>query len=276
MEFWAHFEDVKDLEGKSVWMKNGYSMPYYPYAGGRVEFGKPAGLIPAAQRLEVKKAIKAAAPAAVRDNIEHGDTQVLVAFTLPGQKEEFATPVGFLQGQEEHYYGDLLFYYDDPHSIYSNWPKEVWGAIDAHQVKPGMSELETRMAIGMKARPDGQIEGSRSVDYDVNGKHGSRSATATIARQTSKANRFGKGSFRLQGDSRLRKDCGPGEKISRTSSAGAEARIDLIAFAARLKSCPVTKPVKYRVFRSLLDSDLGAPAPVEADPPQGHNAHSHG
>jgi hypothetical protein len=171
MEFPMHFEDVKDLEGKSVWMKNGYSMPYYPYAGGRVEFGKPAGLIPAAQRLEVKKAIKAAAPAAVRDNIEHGDTQVLVAFTLPGQKEEFATPVGFLQGQEEHYYGDLLFYYDDPHSIYSNWPKEVWGAIDAHQVKPGMSELETRMAIGMKARPDGQIEGSRSVDYDVNGKH---------------------------------------------------------------------------------------------------------
>jgi len=171
MEFPQHFEDVQELEGKSVWMKNGYSMPYYPYAGGHVEFNKSAGLIPAAQRLEIKKAIKAAAPATVRDNIEHGDRQVMVVFTLPGGGEQFATPVGFLQGQDEHYFCDLLFYYDDPHTIYNNWPKDTWAAVDAHQVKPGMSELQTRMAIGMKANPDGQAEGSRTVDYDVNGKH---------------------------------------------------------------------------------------------------------
>ena len=171
MEFPQHFEDVQELEGKSIWMKNGYSMPYYPYAAGRVEFAKPAGLIPAAQRLDVKKAIKAAAPATVHDNIEHGERQVMVVFTLPDGKQQFATPVGFLQGTREHYYCDLLFYYDDPHTIYSNWPRDTWTAIDAHQVKPGMSELETRMAIGMKAHPDGQVEGSRTVDYDVNGKH---------------------------------------------------------------------------------------------------------
>ena len=171
MEFPQHFDDVKALEGKSVWMKNGYSMPYYPYAGGRVEFAKPAGLLPAAVRLDVKKAIKAAAPSAVHDNIEHGDRQAMIVFTLPDGKEQFATPVGFLQGQTEHYYCDLLFYYDDPHTIYSNWPKDTWAAIDAHQVKQGMSELQTRMAIGMKAHPDGQLEGSRTVDYDVNGKH---------------------------------------------------------------------------------------------------------
>jgi hypothetical protein len=166
-----HFDDLKDLEGKNVWMKNGYSMPYYPYAGGHVEFAKPAGLVPAAQRLEVKKAIKAAAPASVRDNIEHGSQQAMIVFTLPDGTEQFATPVGFLQGADEHYYCDLLFYYDDPHTIYTNWPKDVWTAIDAHQVKQGMSELQTRMAIGMKAHPDGQTEGDRTVDYDVNGKH---------------------------------------------------------------------------------------------------------
>lgn len=171
MDFPQHFEDVQDLSGKSVWMKNGYSMPYYPYAGGHVEFNKPAGLIPAAQRLDIKKAIKAAAPAAVHDNIEHGDRQAMVVFTQPDGGEQFATPVGFLQGQDEHYFCDLLFYYDDPHTIYSNWPKDTWSAIDAHQVKPGMSELQTRMAIGMKANPDGQVEGSRTVDYDMNGKH---------------------------------------------------------------------------------------------------------
>ena len=171
MDFPQHFEDVQDLAGKSVWMKNGYTMPYYPYVGGRVEFNKPAGVIPAAQKLDIKKAIKASAPAAVHDNIEHGDRQVMVVFALPDGAEQFATPVGFMQGQDEHYFCDLLFYYDDPHTIYSNWPKDTWAAIDAHQVKPGMSELQTRMAIGMKAHPDGQVEGSRTVDYDVNGKH---------------------------------------------------------------------------------------------------------
>ena len=171
MEFPQHFDNVKELVGKSVWMKNGYSMPYYPYAGGRVEFSKPSGLIPAAQKLDVKKVVKAAVPAGVRDNIEHGSQQVMLIFTQSEGQETFATPVGFLQGQDEHYYCDLLFYYDDPHSIYSNWPKGTWASIDAHQVKAGMSELQTRMAIGMKAHPDGQIEGSRTVDYDVNGKH---------------------------------------------------------------------------------------------------------
>jgi len=172
VEFPQHFEDVKDLEGKSVWMKSGYSMPYYPYAGGRVEFAKPAGLIPPDQRLDVKKVIKAVAPASVHDNIEHGDRQAMVVFSLPGGKDLFATPVGFMSGpQEEHYYDDMLFYYDDPHTIFSNWPKDVWAAIDAHQVKQGMSELQTRTAIGMRAQPDGQQEGNRTVDYDVNGKH---------------------------------------------------------------------------------------------------------
>ncbi len=172
MEFPEHFDDVKDLEGKSVWMKSGYSMPYYPYASGKVEWNKPAGLIPPAQKLDIKKAIKAAALATVRDNVEHGDRQAMVVFSLAGGKELFATPVGFMDGpQDEHYYGDILFYYDDPHTIYSNWPKDVWAAVDAHQVKPGMSELQTRMAIGMKAQPDGDKEGDRTVDYDVNGKH---------------------------------------------------------------------------------------------------------
>ena len=96
---------------------------------------------------------------------------MLGLFTLPDAKEQFATPVGFLEGQAEHFFCDLLFYYDDPHTIYSNWPKDTWAAIEAHQVKPGMSELQSRMAIGMKAHPDGQVEGSRTVDYDVNGKH---------------------------------------------------------------------------------------------------------
>lgn len=168
--FPAHFEDLQQLEGKSVWMKNGYTMPYFSYLGGQVEFGKRVGLIPSAERLDVKKIVKAAVPATVDDSVEHGSRQALAVFTLPGSKELFATPVGYMQGNEEAYYTDLLFFYDDPHGIYDHWPKDFWAAIDAHQLKPGMSELETRMAIGQKMHPDGEKEGDRTVTYDQNGK----------------------------------------------------------------------------------------------------------
>jgi hypothetical protein len=171
MEFPAHFDDVKDLEGKSVWMKNGYTMPYFPYAGGKVDFKKRVGVIPPLQKLDVKKAIKAAVPADVDDGISHGQRQAMVVFTLPNDQQEYATPVGAMDGAEEQYYDDLLFFYDDPHTIYSHWPKVVWDAIESHQVKPGMNELETRLAVGQKIQTDDpQAEGNRTVTYDANGK----------------------------------------------------------------------------------------------------------
>ena len=116
-------------------MKNGYTMPYYRYEGGRVVFAKRVGLIPSAQRLDIKKVIKAVPPALVDDGIAHGSRQVFVVFALPGSTGLYATPIGVMEGSQEHYFSDLLFYYDDPHTIYDNWPKDVWTAIDAHQVE---------------------------------------------------------------------------------------------------------------------------------------------
>ena len=96
--------------------------------------------------------------------------QVFAVFAFPGKADLYATPIGSMQGNDEAYFCDILFYYDDPHTIYDNWPKDVWTAIDAHQVKPGMSELETRMSIGSNEQPDGQTEGDRTVTYDQDGK----------------------------------------------------------------------------------------------------------
>ena len=172
MEFPAHFEDVKDLAGKTVWMKNGYTMPYFPYAGGKVDFKKKMGVIPPLQKLDVKNAVKAAVPADVDDGISHGQRQVLVVFTLPDDdKKEYATPVGATDANEEQYYDDLLFFYDDPHKIYTHWPKDVWTAVDSHQAKAGMNELQTRLALGQKIQPDDpKTEGNRTVTYDADGK----------------------------------------------------------------------------------------------------------
>ncbi len=169
--FPMHFEDTLRLEGTTVWMKNGYILPYYPYSGGQVQFARRMGVIPAAQRMEIKKIVKQAVPAAVDDSMGHGSRQVFAVFALPGGAALYATPIGSMQGSEEAYYCDLLFYYDDPHSIYDYWPRNVWAAIDAHQVKPGMSELEAEMALGHKMHPSGPIEGDRTVSYDQAGKH---------------------------------------------------------------------------------------------------------
>jgi hypothetical protein len=168
--FPAHFDDLQRLEGTRVWMKDGYAMPYFPYEKGQVDFSKRVGLIPPAQPMDVKKIVKAAVPAKIDDSLEHGTRQVFAVFALPGKEGMFATPIGAIQGEQEAYFPDLLFYYDDPHTIYDHWPKDVWTALDAHQVKPGMSELETRMAIGQKMHPDGDKEGDRTVTYDQDGK----------------------------------------------------------------------------------------------------------
>ena len=168
--FPQHFEDLQRLENTSVWMKNGYTIPYFPYAGGHVQFTRRVGMIPALQKLEIKKIIKTAVPETVDDGMSHGSRQAMAVFTLPGGDTQYATAVGAIDTGQEQYFTDLLFFYDDPHTIYDYWPKDVWAAIDAHQVKPGMSELETRLAVGQKMQPDGDTPGNRTVTYDADGK----------------------------------------------------------------------------------------------------------
>ncbi len=170
MMFITTFENAEKLQGTSIWMKNGYTMPYYPYEGGRIVFARRVGVIPSAQHLEIKKIIKAVPPAQVDDGIDHGTRQVFAVFALPGSASLYATVIGAVDGGQEQYFCDVLFYYDDPHTIYDNWPKNVWAAIDAHQVIAGMSELQTRMSIGQEQHGDGSGEGNRTVTYDQAGK----------------------------------------------------------------------------------------------------------
>ena len=83
-------------------------------------------MIPPVQKLEIKKTIKAAVPADVDDGISHGTRQAIVCLRAARQRGVTPMPVGAMDGAEEQYYSDLLFFYDDPHKIYVNWPKDVW------------------------------------------------------------------------------------------------------------------------------------------------------
>ena len=80
-------------------------------------------------------------------------------------------PVGYKESGQYTFYTDEIFFYDDPHIIYDHWPKDVWAAIDARQVKPGMSERQTHMAIGLNAQYSSHDKGNRTVQYDQAGKH---------------------------------------------------------------------------------------------------------
>jgi len=170
MKFMTSFDDALKLEGTSVWMKNGYTMPYFPYQAGHIVFNKRMGVIPSAQQLDIKKVIKAAPPAQVDDGISHGTRQALAIFSLPHSSNLYATVIGAFDGDQEQYFCDVLFYYDDPHKIYDNWPPNVWAAIDAHQVMAGMSELQTQMSIGHNQQVDSTSEGNRTITYDQAGK----------------------------------------------------------------------------------------------------------
>ncbi len=168
--FPTSFDDVLKLQGTTVWMKNGYTMPYFPYSSGHIKFIQNQGKIPSIQRLDIKKVIKSSPPAQIDDGISHSSRQAFAIFALPGSPDLYATAIGVMGDGQEQYFTDVLFFYDDPHTIYNYWPKNIWAAIDAHQVIPGMNELQTRLSIGQQTQSDSSSEGNRTITYDQAGK----------------------------------------------------------------------------------------------------------
>jgi hypothetical protein len=164
-------KSARDLVGKPVWVQAGYSLDYFPYAAHRIDFAHRSGVLPGAQRLDVKDVIAQKAPAGVDSRIPHGDKQAFVVFTLPGDGKQYATAVGYLQGSDSTWYCDNVFYYDDPRTMYNFWPAPVWQAIDQHHPIAGMNELQTAMALGVVQQSDSSDYGNRTVDYDAGGAH---------------------------------------------------------------------------------------------------------
>ena len=63
-----------------------------------------------------------------------------------------------------------VFYIQDPHQLYKHWPPDVWKAIDAHEAKVGMNELQVNSALGMPQRTGGGDYGDRTLEYSNGGK----------------------------------------------------------------------------------------------------------
>lgn len=163
-------DDMKsahELIGKPVWIQAGYELEYFPYKAHRVEFAQKAGLLPGAQRLDIKDIVTEKAPASDQSRIPLGDKQVFAVFTMPGDDQEYAMAIGTIQGADSTYYCDKIFYYDDPRTMYHFWPANIWQAIDQHKPIVGMNELQTAMAVGAIQQSDSSDYGNRTVHYQA-------------------------------------------------------------------------------------------------------------
>jgi hypothetical protein len=160
--------DVKQLDGTTVWVSAGGQLDYYPYAAHRADYAKSAGTLLGAEPLVIKDVFEQVAPKQATFRIPGGDRQVLVVFTMPKSADparQYAVPVGYRQGHDYTFYTDEIFFYDDPHQLYSFWGPQIWQAVDAHQVIMGMTEHEVEMALGQVSKSDGKNYGNRLVVY---------------------------------------------------------------------------------------------------------------
>jgi hypothetical protein len=165
--------DVKQLDGTTVWMSAGGQMEYYPCGSNHADFAKPAGTLLGAVPLAIKDAFEQVIPKQVQSRIPAGDKQVLLAFTLPNSADpakEYALSVGYRQGNDYTFFTDDIFFYVDPHQLYSHWGPKIWQAVDAHTVISGMNEHQVQLALGQVSSSGSEVYGDRVVLYSNLGK----------------------------------------------------------------------------------------------------------
>jgi hypothetical protein len=152
-------KSARQLIDQPVWVKVGYAYTYYPYDPARhhVDFSHEAGKLLPIEKLQIEDVISATSPDAP------GEPQVMAVFEKAG--ETFAFSIGSLKGADYKFYSDDMLFIQDPHELYKHWSGDVWGAIDNHQVKPGMSELQTDFAIGLGIPEKTGEPGNRIVNY---------------------------------------------------------------------------------------------------------------
>jgi hypothetical protein len=154
-------KSAKQLTQQPVWVKEGYRYTYYGYdaARKRVDFAREEGLLGPIEQLAIKDVITAAVPG--------GKKQVMAVFQKDGKS--YAVPIGFEAEEQYKIYSDEMFYVQDPHQLYKHWSADVWQAVERHEVKPGMNEMQADFAVGMGV-PDAGSSAGKTVRYPNGGK----------------------------------------------------------------------------------------------------------
>ena len=156
-------KSAKQLTQQPVWVKEGYRYTYYRYdpATKKVDFAQDAGLLGPIERLAIEDVITAPTPQAGKQR------QVMAVFEKNGKS--YAVPIGYQANDEYKIYSDEIFFIEDPHQLYKHWSPDTWQAVEQHQVKPGMNEMQADFAIGMGVPDPGGSE-QKTVHYPNGGK----------------------------------------------------------------------------------------------------------
>jgi hypothetical protein len=157
-------KSAKQLMQQPVWVKEGYRYTYYRYdlASKQVDFAHDAGLLLPIEKLAIKDVITAMPPGPKERR------QVMALFQKDGKT--FAVPIGYEADEQYKIYSDEMFFVEDPHELYKHWSADVWQAVEQHEVKPGMNEMQADFAIGMGLLEAGSSSYERTLRYPNGGK----------------------------------------------------------------------------------------------------------
>jgi hypothetical protein len=166
-KFYAHdLPSAKALVGKPVWVKQGYGSFVYPVTNGAPDLSHGTASLLPLERLEVKDVVLRVAPPSWK--APSGESQLLAICARPNGAL-VAVPVGTSRNGNFHVAVSDAFYIQDPHQLYSHWNVETWKAIDQHQAKSGMNELQVNFALGVPQSAGGGDYGDRTLVYSNGG-----------------------------------------------------------------------------------------------------------
>ncbi len=157
-------KSAKQLTQQPVWVREGYHHTYYPYdlARKRTDFSHEAGLLLPIQKLDIKDVVTDTAPHSAHVH------QIMAVFEQDGKA--YAVSIGSVVDNTYSIYSDDYFFIQDPHELYKHWPPDIWEAIDQHQVKPGMNQLQVDFALGMGVLDRGSDSSVQTAHYSNGGK----------------------------------------------------------------------------------------------------------
>jgi len=149
---------AQELTLQPVWVQVGYAIDYLPYnaATRRADFSHPAGTFLPLEELQIEK-------------VTRDSDQLIAVFTKDGRPCAFS--IGYIHDSQYRFRANDLLFFQDPHQLYSHWPPEIWQAIDQHQVKPGMSELQAAMSVGLGVPQGGSDSSGNGTLKYANGGH---------------------------------------------------------------------------------------------------------
>lgn len=162
----------KELDGKTVWVRTGNVVPYYRYnpAAHEASLAHQAGLLPPLEKLQIKDVILQRMPTSLKaGQVAVVQKQVLAVFDVAGEKGSVAAPIGTDVGDDFNFTANDVLFFADPHQLYKHWPPDIWNAIDQHQAKVGMNELQAGFALGTSANVSSGDYGNRTIEYTNNG-----------------------------------------------------------------------------------------------------------